>query len=130
MITKKLAIILLLFIISNVLFLNINVSNADFSLDSIIKGGKSFLDSGKEVNQTINEANLKSVSDGLFNSLLLIASSIAIIIGIVLGIQFMLATVEEKAEIKKAIIPYVIGCAVAFGAFGIWKLIVSILSAI
>ena len=53
----------------------------------------------------------------------------AVIIGMVIGIQFMTASVEEKAKIKESLVPYVVGCVVVFGAFGIWKLAVTVLSA-
>ena len=43
-----------------------------------------------------------------------------------MGIKFMIGSVEEKAEIKAALVPFVIGCIVVFGAFGIWKIVVTI----
>lgn len=42
----------------------------------------------------------------------------------------MLAPVGERAEAKKMLVPYAVGCAVVFGAFGIWKLVVTILQSI
>lgn len=36
----------------------------------------------------------------------------------------MMGSAEEKAEVMKTLIPFVIGCAVLFGAFGIWKFVV------
>ena len=48
------------------------------------------------------------------------------IIGTVLGIKFMVASAEDKAEVKKALVPYIIGCAVIFGAFTIWNIAVNI----
>ncbi len=32
-----------------------------------------------------------------------------------------MGSVEAKAQIKEKLIPYVVGCAIMFGAFGIWK---------
>ena len=32
-----------------------------------------------------------------------------------------------KAEAKKALVPYAIGCAVVFGSFTIWKIVVTVL---
>ena len=37
----------------------------------------------------------------------------------------MIGSAEEKAQIKDALIPFVIGCIVIFGAFGIWKIFVT-----
>ena len=38
-----------------------------------------------------------------------------------------MGSIEEKAEIKTMLIPYIIGCVVVFGAFTIWKIVVDIL---
>ena len=38
----------------------------------------------------------------------------------------MISSVEEQAKIKELLVPYVAGCIVIFGAFGIWKLAVNI----
>ena len=38
----------------------------------------------------------------------------------------MWGSVEEQTKAKEALIPYVVGCFVIFGAFGIWKLAVTI----
>ena len=51
---------------------------------------------------------------------------LGILIGAILGIKFMIGSVEEKAEIKAALVPFIIGCVVVFGAFGIWKIVVTI----
>ena len=38
----------------------------------------------------------------------------------------MLGSIEEKAQVKEALIPFIIGCIVVFGAFGIWKIVTQI----
>ena len=38
----------------------------------------------------------------------------------------MLGSMEDKAKIKEALYPFVIGCICVFGAFGIWKLVASV----
>ena len=44
-----------------------------------------------------------------------------------LGIQFMVGSVDQKAKVKDSLIPYIVGCFVIFGAFGIWKIVLTIL---
>ncbi len=39
----------------------------------------------------------------------------------------MMEGAEGKAEVQKALVPYVIGCVVIFGAFAIWKIVVTVL---
>lgn len=46
----------------------------------------------------------------------IIASAISIIVIIVLGIKYMVGSVEEKAEYKKTLLPYIIGAVFVFGA--------------
>lgn len=98
------------------------------TVDDVIKGAQDFLAEGSE--RPILENELKSASDFLFNIFLGIAMIVAVIIGTIIGIQFMVASVEEKAKVKEALVPYAVGCTVVFGAFGIWKLVVTILSSI
>lgn len=47
-------------------------------------------------------------------------------VGTIIGIQFMLASAEDKAKVKEALVPYVVGCFVIFGAFTIWSTVVNI----
>ena len=50
--------------------------------------------------------------------------------GAILGIKLMISGIDEKAEVKKLLIPYVVGCIIIFGGFGIWKLVVTILQSV
>ena len=40
------------------------------------------------------------------------SSGSTVVISVILGIQFMMGSVEEKAKIKDSLIPFVIGCIV------------------
>ena len=42
----------------------------------------------------------------------------------------MFAGIEERAKIKEALIPYIVGGVVIFGAFIIWKFVVDVLDQI
>jgi len=44
----------------------------------------------------------------------------------IIGIQFIIGSVDEKAKIKETLVPYVIGVFIIFSAFGIWKIVMSI----
>lgn len=74
--------------------------------------------------------NLKIDLDIMYNVLVTIGIILTVIVGGILGIKFMMASAEDKANIKEAMIPYVVGCIVIFGAFFIWKLVVSIASSL
>lgn len=99
------------------------------SLSDAIGGADDFIQSGiKDKSPAISEDNLQGMSNMLYNTLLVIATIIAVIVGLVIAIQFMTGSVGERAKIKETLIPYIAGCIVIFGAFGIWKLVVNILS--
>lgn len=90
-------------------------------------GGDSFIEAGKnETATSINYAKLKNASIMIYNILLIIGMAVAVVIGTVLGVKFLIGSMEEKAQIKEALIPFVIGCVVVFGAFGIWKAVISV----
>ena len=70
---------------------------------------------------------IDKMSDTIYNVLLIIGIVVAVIIGMMLGIRFITGSVGEKAKIKEQLIVYIAGCVVIFGAFTIWKLVVTIL---
>ena len=58
----------------------------------------------------------------MYNILLAVGVAVAVIVGGIIGLRFMTVTsAEEKAEITKLLIPYLIGCIVVFGGFAIWR---------
>ena len=38
----------------------------------------------------------------------------------------MIGGTEGQAKVKEMIIPFVVGCVIVFGAFGIWKIALSV----
>lgn len=105
----------------------------DSSGDSIISGANNFIKEGeKQVNSkddsALNEENLASTSNDIYNILLAIAIVVAVAVGVTLGIKFMISSVDDQAKIKEMLVPYVAGCIVVFGAMGIWKLAVTTFS--
>lgn len=101
-----------------------------YALGDIISSADSFTDMGKtkvDAGGGLDNDPIKKMSDIIFNVLLIIGIVIAVIWGLVIAIKFITGSVEEKAEVKKTLIPYVAGCVVLFGAFTIWKVVVTIL---
>jgi len=52
---------------------------------------------------------------------------VIIIVGAVIGIRFMLASPDKKAELKKSLIIYVIGSVIIIGALLIWRVVIGLL---
>ena len=100
--------------------------SSDTSLSGVISGGDSFIQAGKGGSAQIDKGSLQNASSSIYNILLICGVIIAVLIGSIMGIKFMIDSVEEKAEIKAALVPFAIGCIVVFGAFGIWKIVVTI----
>ncbi len=97
------------------------------SIRNIINGADKFVDDGEGAENTIDMDMLDDTSGLIYNTLLIIGTCIAVIIGAVLGLQFITGSVEQKVKIKESILPYIIGCVVLFSAFGIWKLVIELL---
>ena len=93
----------------------------------MLNDGEEFVNKG---NITYDQDKLKNVSNTIYNILLTVGVMIAVLVGAILGIKLMLSSVDEKVQAKKLLVPYVVGCIVIFGGFGIWKLVVTILQGV
>lgn len=62
----------------------------------------------------------------MYKLLMAIGIIIMFAVGTVIGIQYMVASAEDKAKVKEALIPYIVGCIVIFGAFTIWSIAVNL----
>lgn len=119
---KKMIIIFSIFILLLTTF-----TSQVFAIDQIFKQGKDFIETGEKQKNPIDESELKPLSDTIYNILLAIAIVVAVVMAGVLGIKFMVGSIEEQAKIKEGLIPFVLGCIVVFGGFGIWKFVANLL---
>ena len=99
------------------------------NINQIMSSADNFI-SGADTNGTISQSNMQNTIDLIYNVLLGIGLIVAVVCGIVLGIQFMVSSAEGQAQIKEKLFPYVTGCVIIFGAFGIWKLIMILLGSV
>jgi len=122
---KKLLInIMVIFII----LFNLFIPNAYAGpLQDIMNRAEGFVNNGENGGNVINNDALREGSNTLYNVLLVIGIAVAFIWGIVLGIQFVTGSLDEKADVKKNLIVYLVGCVIIFGAFGIWRLLLQLL---
>lgn len=98
------------------------------TVSGIFDGADKFINAGQsKTDMGFNEDTMKDMSNLLYNILLVIGIAIAVIVGMVIGIKFMTGSVEEQAKVKQTLVPYVAGCVVLFGAFTIWKIVVTII---
>lgn len=111
-------------------FVLIPVSHAGFWED-IFYAGDNFLADGKKAQDAdsdseIDDTQIQEQFNKIYNILFSLGVVLAVLVGAILGIKFMIGSVEEQAKIKETLIPYIIGCIIIFGAFGIWRIVLNI----
>ena len=121
--TKKILIILIVFLIC---VIPIN-SFAITEVDEVISDGDDFLGRAKDTSSVIDLGKLQNLSGDIYNIIFATGLVIDVIVGLVIGIKFIISSVEERAKIKEILTIYVIGSIVLFGAFTIWKITMGIL---
>ncbi len=126
---KKTILKIFLIFISMILIGNVTNTYASSLLGEAMSGANNFISSSKG-NVSIDDSKLKKTSSDIYNVLLMISFVVVAIVGISLGIKYMMSGVEEKADIKQSLIIFFIGCLVVYGAFGIWKVLVTFLNTI
>ncbi len=121
------------------------ISKAGFWSD-MFNSGKNFINDGKHnadkgsINTnvgeegesttpiTFNSTQMRQTINDLYNILITFGVVVSVAVGGVLGIKFMTASAEDKANIKQSLVPYIIGCVVIFGALIIWRIFINIFS--
>lgn len=83
-----------------IILLNINYSVFAFGINDVVPNTAS--------------PEVENIGNQIVTIISTIASIISVIVLIVLGIKYMMGSVEEKAEYKKAFIPYIIGAFLLF----------------
>lgn len=58
---------------------------------------------------------INNLGNMIVNAVRIVGSAISVITILIIGIKYMTGSVEEKAEYKKSMIPYVIGAVMVFG---------------
>lgn len=76
---------------------------------------------------TVQNANkLKKIGNVIIGVIRTVGSIVSVGVLIVLGIKYMAGSVEEKAEYKKAMMPYVLGAFLVFGITNFLGVIIDI----
>jgi len=140
-----LKVILILMIIQFIFGMQ-NISHAAF-WDDIFSSASDFFNQGKETagkgqiaiedeegNKTYIEtpksSEITTIINNIYNIVFPLGVAVTVIVGGALGIKFMMASVEDRAKIKESLVPYIAGCIAIYGAFGIWKLAITVFSSI
>lgn len=85
-------------------------------LTGVVKAAAITPNSIKANTTTVDSEGVSSMAGRVLGALQIIGVALAVIILAILGIKYMLGSAEEKAEYKKAFVPYLIGAALVFMA--------------
>lgn len=116
------SIILIICIILCVFFvINIPINSQAFSVNDNLGS----LDNYGKVSDNSSTEFIKRV--GIIVKIVqVVGSIISVICLIVLGVKYMMGTVQEKAEYKKVLLPYVVGAALLFATTNLLGIIYSL----
>ena len=96
-----------------------------FSLDDIFSAGKGFIDKGsQDAPISTDDAINAFVPVGI--TLVGIATIVLVVVGLIMGVKYMIAGANEKAELKQKLIYYVISVVLVYGATGIFALVIQV----
>ncbi len=132
-ILKKYLILLTIFL--SIITINATILATDsteptpiISIGDIISQGKSFLADTTTEGIGIDGKEVENAAESIYNILLGVGIIVTMAISVFLGAKFIMASAEEKADIKQSMLPFIIGTFVMFGAFGIWRILLNMLS--
>ena len=108
------------------------VFGTNFNLDNVISDTKNWINNPVTTpTVSVNKVSNKGyeTANRIAGALTVIGIFAAAIIGIVLGIKYMLSSgVEQKADVKKTMMPWIIGTGIVLGALSIWRLLLKLLN--
>ena len=111
---KKVSIIIITFLMIFMLF-NIGIVKATINPGDYKPGNLT----DDDISKVTSKAN------PIIGTIKIVGIVIAVITLVVLGVKYMTGSIEEKAEYKKTMIPYLVGIVLLLGASGIVKAIAS-----
>lgn len=76
----------------------------------------------------VNNIELNTVGNKVITVISTIGSIVSVIVLIIIGIKYMIGSIEEKAEYKKTLMPYIIGASLVFAASAIAGIIYSMVT--
>lgn len=137
MIRKISKIIILSLVILSTLLINNNYATTGISINTVsglsfseMKGSADdFLNAGKS-DQKITAQTAKEKILPIANILVGIATVVFLIVGGILGLQYMLNGANERAQLKQKLIWFVIAVVVVYGATGIFNIAINIMTTI
>ncbi len=96
-----------------------------FSFDDIFSTGKEFIEKGNE-NPAISTEDAINAFVPVGVTLVGIATIVLIVVGLIMGVKYMIAGANEKAQLKEKLIYFIISIVLVYGATGIFAIVIQI----
>lgn len=74
------------------------------------------------------DSNLAGMLSSVVGVIQIVGTFVTVVASVCLGIRYVTSSVDEKASIKKNLIPYAVGVVIFYGATGILQLLAEIAS--
>jgi hypothetical protein len=122
---KTLILTCILLIIIGILSSNIYKSDA-LTLSEMEASTSNFLSTGKDEANNINTSGIFGDLSDLGSILTTVGAGVMVIVTLVMGIKYIMATPDTQAKLKQQLIGLVVSGVVIFGAYFIWKIVINI----
>lgn len=85
-------------------------------------------DNWKPTSTTVTSGTdrIQNIGNKIIGPIRILGSIISVVTLIIIGIKYILGSVEERAEYKKTMLPYVIGAVIVFAITNLLKIIINI----
>ncbi len=125
---KKINLIIKIILITLLIILFFGATKVSAAgLDDIFSTGKNFIDKGSENSPiSVQDAIDKFIPVG--TTLVGIATIVLVVVGLIMGVKYMISGANEKAQLKQKLIYYVISVVLVYGATGIFAIVISVLN--
>ena len=75
---------------------------------------------------TVDTQKITNTTNNIVKVIAAVGAIVSVIVLMILGIKYMIGSVEEKAEYKKTMMPYIIGTTILFAASTIVSIIYNV----
>ena len=131
---KMIKIIFLIMLLITMIFFMTNVVQAttdtdvtlDFNPDDWKPNDDQQITEGQATTGAIGANRLMNIGNSIIGIIQIVGSFTSVIVLIIIGIRYMMGSVEERAEYKKAMTPYIIGAVMVFAITNILSIVVGI----
>ena len=120
---RKVFLIISLLIMFVLVFQTCTLADLNGDLTSLKNGMKNVSDG----DTTSGNVGIIKGIDMVFYLIRYVGTGVSVIAVLWLGIKYMLSSIEDKAEIKKKAVPFVIGCVLIFGTSNLLGVIIKII---